>query len=50
MGKCGFDDIDKALLERFKVQWDTGFPVSGPVVKNQAENFCSAIRTGLQLQ
>jgi hypothetical protein len=39
MRKCGFDNIDKALLECFKVQRDAGFPINGPILKIQAEKF-----------
>jgi hypothetical protein len=39
MRKCEFDDIDKALLEWFKVQRDAGFPISGLILKIQAEKF-----------
>jgi hypothetical protein len=39
MRKCGFDDIDKALLEWFKVQRDAGFPINGPILKIHAEKF-----------
>jgi hypothetical protein len=39
MRKCGFDDIDKALFEWFKVQRDAGFPISGHILKMQAEKF-----------
>jgi hypothetical protein len=37
--KCGFDDVDKALLERFKVQRDADFPINGPILKIQAEKY-----------
>jgi hypothetical protein len=39
MRKCAFDNSDKALLEWFKVQRYTGFPINGPIFKIQAENF-----------
>jgi hypothetical protein len=38
MRKCG-SDIDKALLEWFKVQRDAGFPINGPILKIQAKKF-----------
>jgi hypothetical protein len=39
MGKCEFDDIDKELLEWFKVLRDTGFPINGPILKIPAEKY-----------
>jgi hypothetical protein len=39
ISKCGFDDIDKALLAWFKVQRDAGFPINDPILKIQAEKF-----------
>jgi hypothetical protein len=39
MRKCGFDDIDEALLEWFKVKGDAGFSINGPILKIQAEKF-----------
>jgi hypothetical protein len=39
MRKCGFDNIDKALMEWFAVQRDADFPINGPILKIQAEKF-----------
>jgi hypothetical protein len=39
MRKCGFDDIDRALLDWFKVQRDAGFLINGPILKIQVEKF-----------
>jgi hypothetical protein len=33
MRKCGFDDIDKALLEWLKVERDVSFPINGLILK-----------------
>jgi hypothetical protein len=37
--KFGFNHIDKALLEWFNVQRDTGFPINGPIFKIKAGKF-----------
>jgi hypothetical protein len=40
MRKCNLDDVDKALLERFKVQRNAGFPIP---IKLQAEKFAKQL-------
>jgi hypothetical protein len=42
--KCVSDDIDKALMEWFKVQRDVSFPINGPISKTKAE------KTAIQLE
>jgi hypothetical protein len=37
MRKCVLDNVDQALLERFKVQRNAGYPINGPILKVQAE-------------
>jgi hypothetical protein len=39
MRKCDLDNVDQALLERFNVQRNAGFPINGPILKVQAEKF-----------
>jgi hypothetical protein len=39
MRKYQLGNVDQALLERFKVQSNAGFPINGPILKVQAEKF-----------
>jgi hypothetical protein len=41
--KGDLSNIDQALLERFKVQRNAGFPINGPILKVQAEKFAKQL-------
>ena len=41
--KCEKEDIDKALLIWFKAQREAGFPISGPILKAQADKFAEKL-------
>jgi hypothetical protein len=41
--KCDLGNVDQALLERFKVQRNAGFPINGPILNVQAEKFAKQL-------
>lgn len=41
--KCDKTDVDAALLSWFKVQRSAGLPISGPILKVQAEKFAAQL-------
>jgi hypothetical protein len=43
MRKCDLGNVDQALLEWFKVQRNDGFPINGPILKVQAEQFAKQL-------
>jgi hypothetical protein len=43
MRKCDLGNVDQALLERFKVQRNAGFPINGSILKVQAEKFAKQL-------
>jgi hypothetical protein len=41
--KCDLGNLDQALMERFKVKRNIGFPINGLILKVEAEQFANQL-------